>query len=60
MKTFKDLKFEKLAFGGIQATEYFENGYGVSVIKTPFSYGGEKGLHELAVFLKAICAILPI
>ena len=29
--------------------EHFDNGYGVSVVRTPFSYGGKKGLYELAV-----------
>ena len=28
----------------------FDNGYGVSVICTPFSYGGKSGLYEMAVF----------
>ena len=34
---------------GIHAIEQFQNGYGVSVIKSQYSYGGEKGLYELAV-----------
>ena len=34
---------------GVQAIHLFENGYGVSVIRTPFSYGGPNGLYEVAV-----------
>ena len=51
MKTFKDLEFRPHPnhMGGVQATEKFDNGYGVSVVKTPYSYGGKDGLYELAV-----------
>ena len=35
--------------GGIQKIYKFENGRGASVISGPYSYGGEKGLYELAV-----------
>ena len=31
---------------------YFDNGYGASVICTPCSYGGSRGLWELAVLRK--------
>lgn len=34
---------------GIQKKYKFENGRGASVIRNPHSYGGEKGLYELAV-----------
>lgn len=34
---------------GTHSVMMFDNGYGVSVIKTPFSYGGKMGLYELAV-----------
>ncbi len=30
-------------------TQYFDNGYGVSVVCHDFSYGGKSGLFELAV-----------
>jgi len=35
--------------GGTQQVYRFPNGQGASVIRTPFSYGGDKGLFELAV-----------
>lgn len=34
--------------GGTQKLYRFENGYGASVIKHPFSYGSGQGLWELA------------
>lgn len=34
---------------GVQYIFKFDNGYGASVIKTPYSYGGRSGLWELAV-----------
>ena len=51
MKTFKDLEFKEHPnhLGGVQAVITFENGYGASVVKTPYSYGGDRGLYELAV-----------
>lgn len=52
MKTFKDLVFESHSLGGIKATEYFSNGYGISVIKTWFSHGGEHRLYEIGVLDK--------
>ncbi len=51
MKTFKDLNFEPHPNGlGVQARFDFDNGFGVSVVKGPYTYGGDKGLYELAVF----------
>jgi hypothetical protein len=51
MKTFKDLEFEPHAagMGGVMSRIQFENGYGASVVKTDYSYGGDRGLYELAV-----------
>lgn len=52
MKTFKDLQFNPHPnkMGGVQAIERFENGYGASIVCTPYTYGGKEGLYELAVF----------
>jgi hypothetical protein len=54
MKTFKDLEFKKhpLHIDGIISRIYFDNGYGASVVKHEYSYGGDKGLYELAVLDK--------
>jgi hypothetical protein len=51
MAAFGDLKFEshKNHGAGVQAVAFFPNGYGVSVIQSPSSYGGNDGLYELAV-----------
>ena len=51
MKTFKDLEFKEHPnhIGGVQARIQFDNGFGASVVKTPHTYGGDKGLYELAV-----------
>ena len=54
MKTFKDLEFKDHpnGMGGVQAKIQFANGFGASIVKTPFSYGGTRGLYELAIFGK--------
>jgi hypothetical protein len=53
MKTFKDIVFKTNPMGddfGIVSRTQFDNGYEVSVVKSPYTYGGDKGLYELAVF----------
>jgi hypothetical protein len=51
MKTFNDLRFNTHPMGvGVLARMDFDNEYGVSVVKTPYTYGGDNGLYELAVF----------
>jgi hypothetical protein len=51
MKQFKDLEFVPHAagMGGVMSRIQFENGFGASVVKTDYTYGGDKGLYELAV-----------
>jgi hypothetical protein len=50
MKTFKDLKFKEHPINdGVVSRIVFENGYGASVVRHEYSYGGDKGLYELAV-----------
>lgn len=51
MKTFKDLEFRPHPnhMGGVQAIAKFDNGFGASIVKTPYTYGGNDGLYELAV-----------
>jgi len=50
MKEFKDLQFKELPDGsGIYSRTMFENGFGASVIRQKYSYGGKDGLYELAV-----------
>lgn len=39
----------RLKLGGVQKLYRFDNGYGASVVKNQCSYGGKKGLWELAV-----------
>jgi len=53
MKTFKDIEFKINPMGsdfGIVSRTQFDNGYEVSVVKSPYTYGGDKGLYELAIF----------
>jgi hypothetical protein len=51
MKTFKDLEFKPHPnhMGGVQAIAEFDNGFGASIVQTPYTYGGKDGLYELAV-----------
>lgn len=50
---FSDLEFKPNICDGINIGIYckifFDNGFGASIIKTKYSYGGEKGLYEIAV-----------
>jgi hypothetical protein len=53
MKTFNDIVFKTNPMGadfGIVSRTEFDNGYEVSVVKSPYTYGGDRGLYELAVF----------
>jgi hypothetical protein len=53
MKQFKDLQFKQhRELNGVVARIAFDNGYGASVVKHQYSYGGDKGLYELAVLDK--------
>lgn len=63
---FSDLKFVSIpsamyGANGIAATCEFPNGYGASVIRHDFSYGGRNGLYEIAVLKhNDICYDSPI
>ena len=63
MKTFNDLKFEphSIGMGGGMSRIEFDHGYGASIVCTPFTYGGDKGLYELAVLKDdELCYDTPI
>ena len=50
MKTFNDLEFKDDKQRGLSAAKViFDNGYGASVVKGEYTYGGRDGLYELAV-----------
>lgn len=50
---FQELNFQTHPMGiGEQCIVQFPNGYGASIVKGPNTYGGDKGLYELAVFGK--------
>jgi|TARA_B110000858_G_scaffold36176_1_gene40565 hypothetical protein len=50
MKTFEDIKFNKTDHpNGVQALVSFGD-YSLSIVKNNFSYGGDKGLYEIAVY----------
>ena len=50
---FKELNFQPHRMGmGQQCIVQFPNGYGASIVKGEYTYGGPKGLYELAVFGK--------
>ena len=48
MKTFRDLIFKTNPIG-IQSSIKFDNGFGISVVKSDFSYGGKLGFYEIAI-----------
>ena len=50
MKTFNDLEFKPhITMDGVMSRITFENGYGASVVRGEYTYGGKDGLYELAV-----------
>jgi len=64
MKQFKDIEFKPNPMGadfGIVSRTQFDNGYEASVVKSQYTYGGDKGLYELAVFKDGeICYDTPV
>lgn len=62
MKKFADLDFKPAVHGlGVQACEEFPNGYGVSVVQSKYTYGGDRGLYEMAVTLDGkLCYDTPV
>lgn len=59
---FSDLEFVPHSnWPGVMARHEFENGYSASVIQSPYSYGGDQGLYELAVIHDGkLCYDTPI
>ena len=48
---FTDLNFipHSISPDGIQAKHFFHNGYGISIVRFPGSYGYEEDLYEVAI-----------
>lgn len=50
MVKFDELEFKELVdMNGVYCRIMFENGFGASIVKHDFSYGGRDGLYEIAV-----------
>jgi hypothetical protein len=47
--SFKDLPSKTTYETGIQYLVFYPNGYGASIVQHKYSYGGDRGLWELAV-----------
>lgn len=63
--SFKNLQSRTIHETGIQYLVFYPNGYGASIVQHKFSYGGDKGLWELAVIKGndedwSICYSTPI
>jgi hypothetical protein len=63
--SFKNLPSKTIHGNGIQYLVFYPNGYGASIVKHHFSYGGDAGYWELAVAKGneeewAICYDTPI
>lgn len=59
------MKFNEILFNfetnGKRARVYFQNGYGASIVSNDHSYGGLKGLYELAILKNdKLCYDTPI
>lgn len=61
MFSFDDLEFRIDRDGMKRARTKFSNGYGISVVIGPYSYGGRNGKYELAVLKdNDLCYDTPI
>ena len=66
--TFNELTFEQDEDDMQEsAWHFYDNNYGVSVVRGPYTFGGDKGLYELAIIYMApedkesrICYDTPI